>query len=84
MSGCQRGNGNEIGCKDSEQWCEDPRCYPDCPDCTNKHNRDRIIIIVALIIVVILLVFDIGWIVYDWNKKIIPHDFSIQNLEYEF
>ena len=66
-------DGNCVGCKNGSLFCNDPRCYPNCPDCTNdsdesNNNADRIILIILLILAGILLIlFIIAGIDY-WNK----------------
>lgn len=65
-------NGNCEGCKDGELFCNDPRCYPDCPDCDTQvktRSGDWIIALIILILVGVLLVFFIILGFDYWNKR---------------
>lgn len=62
-------NGSCIGCKGGQQYCGDPRCYPNCEGCnTTTSSGNWIIITIILILLGVLLVmsFVIG---YDWYNK---------------
>ena len=63
-------NGNCEGCRDGTQYCEDPRCYPNCPDCdtTTNNSGDWIIAVIILILAGILLLFLIIAGFDYWNK----------------
>lgn len=63
---------NCPGCRNGVQYCTDPRCYPNCPNCSTPTNNGTtssnwIIITVILVLLGILLVvaFFIG---YQWYK----------------
>ena len=68
---------NCEGCKNGEKFCEDPRCYPDCPNCEGEtslkciNRRDAwdwslISIIGILVLVVFILIVVMGW---NWNSS---------------
>lgn len=69
-------NGNCEGCRNGEEYCNDPRCYPNCPNCSGKTDTDKIngrsgwdwtliIIIGVLVILVIILLI----VMYQrWSK----------------
>lgn len=64
-------NGNCEGCKDSNLFCNDPRCYPNCPDCPQKNNsnsNDWVIALIILILAGVLLIFAIITGFDYWNK----------------
>jgi len=56
-------DGNCIGCKNGQVWCQDPRCDPQCTDCVFDREADNfgyltffiIITVFALIIVTIVV-----------------------------
>ena len=57
-------NGNCPGCKNGMPYCEDPRCFPNCPNCPNSNSSSNgwgwwwyIIVIVVIIIIIIFLFF---------------------------
>ena len=57
-------NGNCPGCKNGMPYCEDPRCFPNCPNCPNSNSSSNgwgwwwyIIIIIVIIIIIIFLFF---------------------------
>jgi len=63
-------NGNCIGCQNGKQYCNDPRCFPNCPNCPVENNKRNIwdwilvgVIIVLIILIIILFVFSFS------NKK---------------
>jgi hypothetical protein len=63
-------NGNCPGCRNGVQFCSDPRCYPNCPNCnvstTSNTNWIILTIILVLLGVLLVLAFIIG---YDWYNK---------------
>jgi len=68
MSNCSE-NPNGPGCLNGQVYCNDPRCFPNCPNCsTNTSSGNWIIITIILILLGVLLVmaFIIG---FDWYKK---------------
>ena len=65
-------NGNCQGCKNGSKFCNDPRCYPNCPDCSGETNLEclggrngwdwtLIIIIGVLTLLVLILFASMGW-----------------------
>ena len=60
-------NGNCVGCKNGNLYCNDPRCYPNCPDCKtdvpSSSNWILITVILVLLGFLLILAFIIG---YDW------------------
>lgn len=60
-------NGNCPGCKNGEKYCEDPRCYPDCPDCSGETKLYclggrtgwdwTLIIIIGVLVLLVLVLF---------------------------
>ena len=65
-------NGNCEGCKDGQQFCNDPRCYPNCPDCpkpsSSTSSGDWVIILIILILAGVLLIMGILTGFDYWNK----------------
>ena len=60
-------NGNCPGCRNGTSYCNDPRCYPNCVNCTTSvpNNNNWIIITIILVLLGVLLV--LGFIIgYDW------------------
>jgi hypothetical protein len=58
-------NGNCEGCKNGVKFCNDPRCFPDCPDCedekkkvcvTKRDGIDWTLIIIIGILALLLLI----------------------------
>ena len=69
MSNICLNNSNNVGCKNGQLYCNDPRCYPNCQGCnTNTSSGNWIIITIILVLLGVLLVmsFIIG---YDWYNK---------------
>lgn len=65
-------NGNCEGCKNGTQWCEDPRCFPDCPSCSSSSNAagvntttSKVLTWILIGLVVLLLILLIIW---AWRK----------------
>ena len=65
-------NGNCQGCKNGVKYCNDPRCYPNCPDCSEETSvncvkkRDGwdlalMIIITVLSILALILIGLMAW-----------------------
>ena len=61
-------NGNCLGCRNGSLYCNDPRCYPDCPGCEGKTNLEclggrngwdwtLIVIVGVLVLLVLILMF---------------------------
>jgi len=62
-------DGNCIGCRNGELYCEDPRCYPNCEGCnitTSSGNWIIITIILILLGALLVMAFIIG---FDWFNK---------------
>ena len=66
-------NGNCPGCRNGSKYCNDPRCYPDCPDCSSetsiscvkkRSTWDWILLIVVTVLAIVLLVL-IAWGLYS-------------------
>lgn len=69
-------NGNCPGCRNGSKYCNDPRCYPDCPDCsgetsincTNKRSTwDWILLITVTVLAIVLLIL-IAWGLYGYSN----------------
>ncbi len=65
-------NGNCEGCKNKSKFCDDPRCFPNCPDCSGETSSTTvpkrtgldwaiIIIIGVLSVALLVLLVIIGW-----------------------
>lgn len=48
-------DGNCVGCKDGEKWCQDPRCHPYCPNCPVPEDNDFAVTIVFFIAIICLV-----------------------------
>lgn len=67
-------NGNCIGCRNGVKYCGDPRCFPNCPECTGEtsllcvNKRDNwdwtLVVIIAVLSIVLLLV--LCYIIWAW------------------
>ena len=58
-------NGNCIGCKNGQQWCNDPRCSPNCVNCSiPAENSYFVNALVFIIIIVLLALLFVVWFVY--------------------
>lgn len=77
-------NGNCEGCRNGSKYCNDPRCYPNCPDCDNEtqmkcvNRRDGwdwtlIIILTGLALISLLLV---AWMIWGHYSAPTPADQS--------
>lgn len=71
-------NGDCQGCKKGVKYCNDPRCYPNCPDCegetsgkciSKRSGWDWALLIIVGILSVILLVL-IGISMWQWYNPI--------------
>ena len=59
--------GNCQGCKDGSKFCNDPRCFPNCPDCSDETKLEcfgvrngwycTLIIIIGVLVLFILILF---------------------------
>lgn len=58
-------NGNCVGCKNGQVWCQDTRCSPYCQGCSIPKNHDinggMIIVIIILCLTSMLFIV---WFVY--------------------
>ena len=66
--------GDCIGCAKGLAFCDDPRCYPNCPGCPNTvstTNSDWVIITIMLVLlgIVLVLSFIIGFDWFNARKK---------------
>lgn len=60
-------NGNCPGCKNGSKFCNDPRCYPNCPDCSDETETEclggrkgwdwTLIIIIGVLALLVLILF---------------------------
>jgi hypothetical protein len=54
-------DGNCVGCKNGEVWCNDPRCHPYCRECHLTQNSDTVgyffllIFVIGIIMIIILI-----------------------------
>lgn len=68
--------GNCQGCRNGSVWCDDPRCYPNCPGCTDNSNNnstnDKKDWIIALIIGILSLVVLILLVIIWWKAESQP------------
>ena len=59
--------GNCPGCRNSILYCQDPRCYPDCPGCDTKPEGQSnwwltaIVLVLLGVLLVLGLVVGFGW-----------------------
>lgn len=68
--------GNCIGCKNSEIWCQDPRCAPNCPSqgCSIKNSHDQNVnIVITIILISLVAILFIYWFMYG-PELFQPHD----------
>ncbi len=73
-------NGNCQGCRNGSKFCNDPRCFPNCPDCTGEtsincvNKRDGwdwgLIIIITALAIFLLLLAAWGWYNSSTTNKI--------------
>jgi len=48
-------NPNAPGCKDGEQWCQDPRCEPYCTNCNVPEGNDLFISVIFFLFIILAL-----------------------------
>lgn len=82
-------NGNCIGCKNGQLYCQDPRCFPNCPNCENTtddcvNTKDgwdwALLIIILSLSLVLLLLLAWTWWCGDYN---IDNGCGLKNMEYK-
>lgn len=60
-------NGNCIGCKNGQPWCQDPRCAPYCPGSVCKfessHDFNGYMVVIIILICLVTILF-IVWFAY--------------------
>ena len=65
--------GNCPGCKNGAVFCDDPRCYPNCPGCNTKTTSNSNwwlgTIILVLLGILLVLAFIIGYSWYNDRKR---------------
>jgi hypothetical protein len=69
-------NGNCVGCKDGQVWCQDPRCAPYCPgtQCAIPADHDfNANIMIGIILICLTTIFFMVWFVYG-PRLFEPHD----------
>lgn len=87
-------NGNCIGCKNGSKYCNDPRCYPNCPDCSGETSvncvsrRDSwdwvlIVIIAVLSIIALILIGLMAWGWYNPDDETSTENNSEWDMEYQ-
>lgn len=60
-------NGNCIGCRGGNLWCQDPRCAPNCPGCQSNNSTWSVIVIIFVIIIGLILIGAVIWIY--WRSR---------------
>ncbi len=76
-------NGNCQGCRNGSKYCNDPRCYPNCPDCSGETSINSIskrstwqwILLVIITVLAVFLLILIVWGMYSSSDK----DDSVQD-----
>jgi len=68
MSDCSRNRcqrGFCPGCKDGTTWCNDDRCFPNCPNCEidDDHDLNAGVMIIIILLCLLTILF-IVWFVY--------------------
>lgn len=69
-------NGNCEGCRNGVKYCNDPRCYPDCPDCSGETSNSSVkkrsgwewFLIIFITILAIILLIMLAWKFYTWSR----------------
>jgi len=61
-------NGNCIGCRNGNLWCQDPRCAPNCPGCQSNVNTWSNIVIIFVIIIGLILIGLVIWLYWRSNR----------------
>lgn len=60
-------NGNCVGCKNGQIWCQDPRCSPYCASSScviqDDHDFNGNLVVVVILLSLIAILF-IVWFVY--------------------
>ena len=58
-------NGNCVGCRNGQIWCQDPRCAPYCSGCAIPNDHDfNLNMVVIIILFCLLAILFIVWFVY--------------------
>ena len=69
-------NGNCIGCKNGQVWCQDPRCAPYCPgngcQIADDHDFNANMVVIVILICLLAILF-IVWFVYG-PQLFVNHD----------
>ena len=76
-------DGNCIGCKNGEVWCQDPRCCPNCPGeaCIYPEDHDfNATMIIILIIICLVTILFIVWFVYGPQFFVSHDDHTLANV----
>jgi len=84
-------NGNCEGCKNGVKFCDDPRCYPSCPDCTGEtslhcdNKRDgwdwALIIILGVLTIILLII--IGYMMWSYGcNSSVETDIELEDTTY--
>ena len=70
-------NGNCPGCKNGQPFCNDPRCFPNCPDCSEETELEFIggrngwdwtlISIIGVLVLLVLILFIA--MRYNWRSS---------------
>lgn len=86
-------NGNCIGCKNGQIWCQDPRCDPYCPGTICKYpgpehdfnaNLMMVVILISLITILIIVWFIYGPQLFESHSDhsranvLVPEEYLVQ------
>lgn len=69
-------NGNCQGCRNGVKFCNDPRCYPNCPDCDGESSIDCVTrrdgwdwgLLIAITALALLAIFFLAWGFFSYSK----------------
>lgn len=76
-------NGDCVGCKDGEVWCQDPRCQPYCPRCQMLPDHDyNANITIAIVLMCLIAILFVVWFAYGPSLFIRHSDHEIAGVIY--
>lgn len=79
-------DGQCVGCKDGKPWCQDPRCFPYCPEeqCiypgeSHDYNGNMVMLVIICCLLTALIIM---WFIYG-PEFFTPHDSYVIVKEYK-
>ena len=67
-------NGNCVGCKNGQLWCDDPQCDPFCRGCEPPSDYETVTNMMLMIITIVFLVIIFMLLYFHGPRFVIMHD----------